>query len=118
MYNILTYYRYILIINNRTPHGNLIEKLPPLSLIENLLYCTGLHYMTPSGHSNSQACHRQSADKPQALLLHLLLSAYLDYLNIRINNILFIYILFKYNSCYNSLFYKLLNISLINKKGL
>jgi hypothetical protein len=70
MYNILTCYRYILIINNKTPHGNLIEKLPPLSLIENSLYCIEVHYMTPSGHGDPQACHRQSADKPQALLLH------------------------------------------------
>jgi hypothetical protein len=70
MYNILIYYRYILIINNKTPHSNLIEKLPLLSLIENPLYRTEVHYMTPLGHGDSQACYRQSADKPQALLLH------------------------------------------------
>jgi hypothetical protein len=69
MYNILTCYRYILIINNKTPHGNLIEKLPPLSLIENLLYRTEVHHMTPSGHGDPQACRRQSAGKLQALLL-------------------------------------------------
>jgi hypothetical protein len=65
----LIYYRYILTINNKTPHGNLIGKLPPLSLIENPLYYTEVHYITPPGHGNLQACRRQSVDKLQALLL-------------------------------------------------
>jgi hypothetical protein len=69
MYNILTCYRYILIINNRTPHSSLIEKLPLLSLIENLLYYIELHYMTPLDYSNLQACYRQFTDKLQTLLL-------------------------------------------------
>jgi hypothetical protein len=73
MYNMLMYYRYILIINNRTPHGNLIEKLPPLSLIENPLYYTGLYYMTLLSHGNSQACHRQFAGKSYTLLLYIAL---------------------------------------------
>jgi hypothetical protein len=58
MYNILTCYRYILIINNKTPHGNLIEKLPPLSLIENLIYRTKVHHITPPGHGDPQVCYR------------------------------------------------------------
>jgi hypothetical protein len=67
MYNILTCYRYILTINNKTPHGNLIGKLPLLSPMENPLYRTGVHHMTPPGHGDPQACRRQSAGKPQAL---------------------------------------------------
>jgi hypothetical protein len=69
MYNILMYYRYILIINNKTLYSNLIEKLLLLSLIENLLYCIEVHYITSLVHGDLQACRRQSVDKLQALLL-------------------------------------------------
>jgi hypothetical protein len=64
MYNILTCYRYILIINNKTPHDNLIEKLLSLSLIENPLYYTEVYYITSLDHGDPQLYRRQSTGKP------------------------------------------------------